>query len=308
VYAGESGGTTALGRWRCLVKKTMIVLFSIFVVMTGSMGACGFGSSPATPPGPTPTPFPLQISGQQGITLHTLCVIVEQVYPEIDDKSPEPIAEDVGGLLAMLGVQSVDEGEACEATLSISLTGKADKALFSPGPEWCYNGAKMDGQLVLISPGHDPVPVALHGECPIPNVINRCIEYPENAPFSAAWLEALLHGLARLWGTQVFINGLTYEDAGIQEFAAEALIEIGPEEGVIPALIEVLGHERSDSRRQARRVLEQFGLEAVPALIEALQEDDENVRENAGQALERITDEDFGQDASAWQQWWLNQQ
>ena len=93
----ELVGTATLESRRYQLKN-IVGMLSIFVFVAGSVDACGLGSAPATPSGPTPTPLPLQIPDWQGLMVHTVCVEVEQFYPEIEDKSPEPIVEDVRGL------------------------------------------------------------------------------------------------------------------------------------------------------------------------------------------------------------------
>jgi HEAT repeat protein len=89
---------------------------------------------------------------------------------------------------------------------------------------------------------------------------------------------------------------------------------IGPEEGVIPALIQAM-EEDPRMRWSVTEGLVAMGPEAeeaVPALIQAALDgcssEDEmacRVERNAiFRALQAITGQDFGDDASAWQEWW----
>jgi len=47
-----------------------------------------------------------------------------------------------------------------------------------------------------------------------------------------------------------------------------------------------------------------FWQQGIPLLIKVLQDDDEQLRQGAANVLKLITEQDFGQDADRWQQWW----
>ena len=107
-------------------------------------------------------------------------------------------------------------------------------------------------------------------------------------------------------GHQALIPALEDESVRVREAAAGVLGEVGPEEGVVPALIQALGEVQS-IRGKAAWAMREIGpeaREAVPALIRALGDETESVRVAAVEALKAITDQDFGEDANRWQQWW----
>jgi hypothetical protein len=315
------------------------VLLLALVTLAGSALACGQSRTPTPSPIPTPAPLPLQAPGWEDVTVRTLCLVVEQSYPGIEGKSPEPVAEAVQGILARLGVSGVSEGESCDATLTVALTGKARGADYI-GAGHCYSGAEVSGEMVLTASERAPLTLPIDGKYPPPVMIASCPDEPTNAPFEKAWMEALLEGLTHLWGPQVLIRSLGDERAWAREIVVEELGEIGPEEGVVsaliqaledrdgdvreaaaaalgeigpyaveavPALIVALGDDRIGVRRAAALALGEIGpgaSEAVPALIQALGDESSLMRQAAAKALRAITGQDFGEDVERWQQWW----
>jgi hypothetical protein len=284
----------------------------------------------------------MQASGWEGITVDTLCLEVEQSYPGIEAKSPEPIAEAAQGILAGLGIQITDERTSCDATLTLALTGEARAGEYIGSGE-CHSGAQVTGEMILAAPGRVPLTVSVRGFYPPPFRIVGC-PGPIDAPFDHAWMEALLVGLAHLWGPQVLFHALEDETFWVREIATEALGEIGPEEGVVPALIHALEDSSGDVAEAAAEALGEIGpkaaeavpaliqaledgrsavrhdaasalgkigpqaVEAVPALIRALEDESRLVCISAAQALKGITRQDFGEDAAAWQEWWEEHQ
>ena len=139
--------------------RKIAVLFLASVALVSGMLACGVSTAPtptptytstpaptrtstptptATPlPTPTPTPLPLQAPDWEGITLHTLCLEVEQSYPEIENKTPERIADAAQRVLSGLGLLVVAPGTPCDATLTVALTGEPLGAEYSGGEKYC---------------------------------------------------------------------------------------------------------------------------------------------------------------------------
>ena len=110
-----------------LGKKIALLLFPIALV-SGMLG-CVKGptptptSSPTPTPLPTvtPTPLPVQAPGWEEGTVHTLCLKIEQSYPEIEREFSQPIADTAQRILARVGLQVVAQGSACDAALTIAL-------------------------------------------------------------------------------------------------------------------------------------------------------------------------------------------
>jgi hypothetical protein len=336
---------------RRVVMKRPVTLSLVAMIIVAGASACGAEPmatlaptptalptpTPTAVPTPTPTPLPVQPPGWEEVTVHTLCLEVEQSYPE--GKGPEPIAEAAGRILARVGLQVVDEEALCDATLTIILTGEALGAYYTDAGS-CYTGAEVSGQVSLTAPDRPPLTLPISGRYPTPFSVIGCPPQPSGAPFGKAWPEALLDGLAHPWGPQVLIQALEDESVWVRRSAAYALGEIGPEDGVIPALIQALWDEERLVSGAASRALGDIGPEAVPALIQALGDEDGRVREvaaralgwigpeareaipaliqaledeewwvrvAAARALGAITGQDFDEDADAWQQWWQQQ-
>jgi len=292
--------------------RRAIVSFVAVVILTSGGVACRSrqASSPASTlqptPAPTVTPIPLRAPGWEETTVRTLCLEVEQSYPEIDDKSPEPIAQAAQEHLSELGMHVVTEGDPCDATLTLTMIGRALGDDYTGG--YCYSGAEVEGQAVLTLAGRAPLTSPLAGRQGTPFSIQHCPKQPTGAPFEVAWREALLGGLFDLWGPQVLIHALQDERVLVRDLAAEALVEAGPEAAeAIPALAQALEDTDLDVRASAAQALREIGpqaIDAVPALIQALGDSSSHVRASALSALKVITAQDFGEDVPAWQAWW----
>jgi hypothetical protein len=287
--------------------KRAVVLFVVVVVLAAGGGGCGFGpsSSPAPPSAPSVTPSPLRAPGWEAVTLHTLCLEVQQSYPNAQDKKPEPIAEAAQTLLAGLGVRVVAGGESCEATLALDVVSRAIGADYVPAG-YCYSGSEVEGQAVLTVPGHTSLTVPLSGRQDTPRSIERCPKEPAGAPFKVAWMEALLGALYDLWGPPLLIHALADESVLVRHIAADALIQAGPEAAeAVPALIQALQDADGDVRASAARALREIGpqaIDAVPALIQVLE--DAHAGASALAALKAITGQDLAWQTAAWQEWW----
>ncbi len=304
-------------------------LIAIALVALLAFAACGGdGPSPAssTTPAASPTvaqgsPTPVQPAVTPALSpdeaIQTICLTVEQSYPEIEEEVSQPIAETVQRILTALGLEVVAQGTPCDAILMFALTGEAlgaDYNVSGGGSQFCYTGAEVDGEMTLTMPGRSPLTVPISGrEPPNPGVITHC-PYQVAAPFDRPWPRAVLNGLTSLWPTpQVFLHALADENEDVRTAAAEELEESGSQEtkDTISAFIQALRDQDKDVRVAAAEGLGAIGpeaVEAVPALIQALQDEDEDLRVAAAMALVAITGQDFGDEADRWQQWWGEQQ
>jgi hypothetical protein len=150
---------TLLGKEKKQAKTTIYylgpsILFFILFVLIGS---------PAENNSKTPTPTVLQtpptVYDQEwgSAKVNTICLQVEQSYPQIEDKTiNESIAKTVQDILTRIGLQVVPEGASCDATLTISVIGKADGARYIL-EGLCYTGAEYEGQVILNVPGREPL-------------------------------------------------------------------------------------------------------------------------------------------------------
>jgi hypothetical protein len=284
-----------------------------------------------------------QDSGWNPLPITTLCLEIDQSYPQIAGEFSQPIREAAEAILAEMDVAVMEAGGDCESTLEYSLTGEALWVQWENTPE-CYNGAEVSGVARLagdITSG-DRFPLAVEGKEPIPSMNFSCTEQPADAPWERAWTGALLDGLAAVWGPQVLITALDMpdltnnraeavadtalkletsqmlevmghmlelENPWIRERSIQMLGRAGSE--AVPVLIQALDDESGAVRSEAAeklRNLHSDAIEAVPALILRLDDDVENVRSDALMALRWITEEyDLGEDAAEWQAWWEEQ-
>jgi hypothetical protein len=335
----------------CDMKKNMAFLLTLIALLSSTL-ACGqtTESTPETTPtiGPTPTALPLQASGLESITVRTLCLEVDQSFPEITDPELVEIApkisETTQRVLAGLGMEVVEDN--CDATLAITMTGEAIGASYQ-NIGFCYEGADVQGEIRLSIINHAPLSMPISGSFEPRSIIREdfCAKEPFLAPFSLVWPAALLEGLAQFWGLDVLASAMWDEewDVGqaaiqlmgkfgsaeetafaliqilesdkssfVRSDAARALGQIGREvEEVIPALLRALEDEEEFVREAAARALGDIGptaIDAVPALIQTMRKPDYFVRKNCAEALKAITGQDFGEDTKAWERWWEEQQ
>jgi hypothetical protein len=111
---------------------------------------------------------------------------------------------------------------------------------------------------------------------------------------------------------QALIKALHHSDWYTRYEAAEALASMGPEAApAIPDLIEAIDDQEMQVGSSAIGALGDIGpaaMQAVPKLIELLASGEDYYHSDAEYALEKITGQDFGEDAAAWKKWWDVQQ
>lgn len=300
------------------MKRAVLALLVLMTFIVG-LASCSSGPTATSSPtlAPAATPPPLQAAGWEEVTVHTLCLAVEQSYPQIEGEFSQPIAETARRILAGLGLQVLDEGAACEASLTLSFTAQALGADYMVDG-YLYTGAEVNGQMTLAVTGREPLVLRVGGFYPTPSRVEIPIGFtihiprqPKDAPFDKAWSEALVDGLAQVWGTPLLTQALQDEAAAVRWAAVGALTRTEPKAiGALPALIEALaGNENVKVRQAAAAALGGIGpeaTEAIPALIQALEDEDE-VRQFAIGALKHITGQDF-ELPGLWRQWWKEQQ
>lgn len=263
---------------------------------------------------PTPTKPPPTLSLDPGEVpqIETLCLQIDQAYPQIDDEFAPPFRETAEAILTGLGIVVVEVGDACDATLHFSVTGEA--LWFTPwGSRKCYNGASVIGQVILKGLASEEQTRSISGIKPVPLYNNVCNYIPADAPWEQAWTGALLEGLVAVWGQQVLFTALTLPD--LSHYQAVAIADTAAElesDQALDVLLYML--ELEDSYQFAHPhvivLLGTYDTEAetvVPVLIEALNDEDVGVRATGAEALYAITGQDFGGDADAWQAWWEEQ-
>ena len=287
-----------------------------FAVLAAAVLACGTVSTAV--PGGTPgasAPPPRWLAKAK-----TICLEVKQTFVQLPTQQEELIRDPAARALTGLGLQVVEPGGTCDATLTLDLSLEALGASYSPQlgglPEFCWTGAKVTGSATLAAPGQQPVtwPIAIEQEPRSGVVIPECTVQSE-APFGDVARKAVLKALAladpdpqvrdvaawtlgtmgRAAASQAPALAALLNDAegGPRASALWALVRMGPDAkpalaGLLPLLRERPDPGANYERKMAVDVLRAIGpdaAEAVLALIALLQDPDGQVRFAAAQAL-----------------------
>jgi hypothetical protein len=268
----------------------------------------------AQPASPTVEPQPTsdQDTGEEAPLIETLCLQIDQSYPEIEEDFSLPIQEAAEEILSEMGLTVMETGGACDATLDIDFVGEAYWVTFENTGR-CYNGAEVTGRATLALSGEESEWHSIRGVNPIPLLSFYCQQTPAHAPWDRAWAGALLDGLVAFWGPiPVLERAIRHHEVFVRQEAAKALITVGGEG--VPLLVQALDDESYEVRKEAADSLGEVGpeaVEAVPALIMHLRDTEGeplHVQWACGDALRDITGEHYGDDPDAYQAWWDAQQ
>ena len=139
----------------------------------------------------------------------------------------------------------------------------------------------------------------------------------DNAPWYHAWPRALLETLYTIWGPDILLPVLrvkesylrTADDTWLIEAATALLAQTEPSEQIVQALILLLESEQFLDVTNAADALSAMGPEpgVVPALIEALDDSPQGTQDQILDALIIVTGQNFGTDVSQWRIWWNSQ-
>jgi hypothetical protein len=246
--------------------------------------------------------------GWQDVEFNTLCLEVEQSYPDVDSDFTLPIEPPLRRILSGLGMKVASAGSACDGALSISFKGEALAedyvCILGNACGHCFTGAQMSGELALTAADRSPWIRPLDATLTPPGSISECPKAPHEAPFDSLWPGAVLAGLVDLWGIPTLSVALDDADENVRQ-AAVGLLSAKGAEGV-PLLVEALKDRDTNVRQRAAIALGRQGAQAsgaVPALIEILDDSNRPVRLAAASALNLITGLDFGQDQDSWRKW-----
>jgi hypothetical protein len=270
-------------------------------------------------PGTTPTSLPT-LAAQAGQDITLLCLLPEETYADPIRHSYQvtPTEEMVSDHLALLtkwfsqaGIEVVSQDQACQATLRIELAYFALGETYHGAPrDLCFTGASVEGRILLEELPQGRGVSHIQAEQPvIEGIISSC-PLEQQAPIEVAWAEAVLEGLARLWGSEIPRQALLEQDAyKIQIGAARALGNLGNEAwSTVPTLYAITidpfgGFEKGATRGDldsedtflvpeeqatARYALEQIigsGDDAIQHLLSSLQSEQASERAYAAIGL-----------------------
>lgn len=307
-----------------LMKKFMaisLIFISLSIILVGCQ---------------QPWPEPPNLSG-----IDTVCLNIEMARSETEGHWIYN-DDDIERILGRLDINFVQEGEDCDATLTLDgkgiPIGDNYKSENSSSTTYCYTGGSVNGKVTFRVPGQDPLVYSIKGSQPKQDSISSCYK---TAPFYEIIYKPMLQAFIHLWGPQFAIRNLvdeksyitdflvdelenmgaeaapalvdclSYDNAGLAGTCARTLGKMGAEPGVVPELIKKLESGDLQTRAMAVYALQNIGPEAidsVSALILLLDDDrisdyDYVINEDAALALYLITGEQLGVDKEAWQEW-----
>ena len=210
-------------------------------------------SSPKGSSTVTPEYLPLQIQGWESEKIETMCLEINQTYPEEwfgffketltklgINLTPRQFEFPYWDILAEVMKQidiDVTGPDRCDAVLKLSVTGTAVSKRYGNivtkrGDSVCYAGSNVNGALTLSADNHEEYNVFIRGNVSTPDFIysSNCPDQPYDAPFDESSAEALTDGLVQFWGSEIaeIIRSLYRSGYGSEEAmfnAADALLK-----------------------------------------------------------------------------------
>jgi len=233
---------------------------------------------------PTPTPLPERmlptVKIWEGVTTKTICLVTELALPENMTVIPDPIGETVRDILTNMGMQVVDYGASCDATLTlITQVEPLEGAYWGAGG--CYTGGNMDMIISLTAVGQDTYETVLRAEKPPTKIVivdsgEECDKLPEDfldsPEFTILWSDPFLDTLVNLWGPQILVWSMDILHSSYPNPVSDKLNVIGPTDEVIWALIYAMQDESLSLSDYATYLIRGFAPEAeeaIPFLIQA---------------------------------------
>ncbi len=223
-------------------KKTLIVGIGFLLVMIIGCVLLVKDSIPKKSTERLITPIPLQIEGWESQKVETLCLDVNQSYPEewfgffketlvklgmnLNPRQYSfPYEELTSEILQNIGITVVGLDTPCDSILSINVTGTATSRTYGDiitrlGKQQCYTGTSVNGVFTLKSENHETFQTPIYGHVSSPETTHDCPEQPYDAPFDESSAAALTDGLVQLWGQEIakiiqglYFTGNSYEEA-----------------------------------------------------------------------------------------------
>lgn len=267
---------------------------------------------------PTATLPPLQVSEMSGVTVRSLCLEVEEYYPQISEEFSTHLPLHISGILSNMGFQIVGPGQPCDAALTFHITAEFISGAYQIFGE-CFTAYSGDIYVTLVSQrnaqefvtGHDfrtePAGAVVEGYCykDASDAAIALMGKDDQGKYEAAFVNVLVE----LWGPRALIPVLGWNTYATP--ATAILVESGSL--FVPELSRVLDDDDRNTQQQAALALGMIGPEAeqaIPALIELAEgcNDPARCTNVYTVALEEITGLDLGRNADTWRYWWGKQQ
>lgn len=314
--------------WSVGVGATVLLLAGLVAVLMAR------ASQPIPPPIPspdlpTPTSQPTRSAPEIMHQVQTLCLSTEHSFTGLETPLSLPVQEGVSAVFSALEVHVLPAGSACDATLTITISGEALSAEYYPttgGPaQTCYTGVDLQTQLTLVHPLEAPIDLLVRDHrLPKGGTILSCTSAKH--AITKSWRTSLFDALVALWGSQEpLMAALSAPDLRMDAIHELEDLEQDQLASLLPSLVLLLDNPDWDLALAATTALAAHGSAArtaVPSLIKQLArlpvegktaailqtQVAAAVYVHPAHALQRITGEDLGLDAEPWQEWWAANQ
>jgi hypothetical protein len=281
-------------------------------------------ATPTLTPTPTPTPTPLPVAyiTMKGITIHSLCLEIIPSAAAIGNDTLSVSVIDLVPVFGMAGIEVQNTGENCEAQMRIEVGERAVSASYG-SQTTCYTGASMKGKVALTSTGGKDLTVYIHEDISPPYIVTKCPTSPGDAPVKLTTMRGLLNAFSQIWSDD-FLTPLIRSSEISNPFVSVAaweclLIESPGKDDGLGCLTATVMARISPHRLDALLRIQSRGpaaRPAVPELISLLKAMSATTPQflflpvepgNVAETLKAITGQDFGTDATRWQEWWMSQ-
>ena len=342
--ASRRNRTCRFWMWVLILGLAGFVLFmTIFTLVMGSRGRSSRGKAVASPtPVPTPTRLPdrapVAVRVWDGVAIETLCLASDLDFPQDDAGAiPDPMDQAVREVLSGLGIQIVDPGTPCDATMTLAVRGVATAGTYL-GMGTCYTGGTVRGEIMLAAKGQEPFTVPILATDPVNAAIygKSCASKSHQYGFRGLWEGPVMDALIEMWGPQTLVwslhvigrEGQLHKIGPTDEIVRAMLYALEDEQGdvmllervaklagdyapqaeeTIPYLTRLALHKEERVRFEAIWTLGRYGplaISAVPSLIEAMEAYSGGTARLAQTALTEITGQEIERDAARWRDWW----
>ena len=236
-------------------------------------------------PSPTPTLLPAVVQAEEwrGMALQSVCLTYHQSGYE--GAPALPIPDILRLLLPRLGVQVMEAGDACEATLALDMSVNGILGDYQGGSS-CWTGASAFLDARLTAAGRSDLEVVGDYTYSPAQIIMDCPSSESQSPFDEAWGPALFAGLSEIWGETMFIQAWDMPDVdeSIRRSTTWMEWDVQPEAELLPALERALQSHDPIAREGAARALGVMAWSSddpsrlAPLLVQAWQDPEAVVR------------------------------
>ncbi|MBN1266437.1 MAG: HEAT repeat domain-containing protein [Anaerolineales bacterium] len=236
-----------------------------------------------------PQPTPWMVSEQDGEPVTSICLRVEESYPDLDESQELSVLEGYTVMLTAAGFEV--KVRDCETELDVQVVGEAVGTNYTSSGSPHYASTRYSG-IVVLHQADLVKELEVVAEGPAPETISadRFLT-PEDAPFDEGALWFVYKSIEGLWGPDSILPAFTINEETELPFsfvAEEYLNEMGV--ASIPVLIRGTRNPEAKIREESARMLGRLHRDAevvVPALTALLADPHQGEGPHQGECLER---------------------